>query len=109
MLPVEADPFCSLELYLKQLSGEGTVVPGIPMWLSVGAVVAILLVSHLLVRFGTASWGQVLNGRSGANSGGLVRFDLLTRLARKPIFPIMVQSFSVLMLLLVIISGLFGH
>ena len=102
MLPIEEDPYCSLELYLKQLSGEGTVVPGIPMWLSLGAVVSIVLVSHFLVRFRAVSFGKL-------SSGPLVRLDFLTRLAKRPYFPAMVQSLSVVLLLLVIVSGLFGH
>ena len=109
MSPAEADPYCSLEFYLEQLSGEGTVVPGIPMWLSVGAVVTVVLVSHILMRY--RGYLPTFPPSVGASSGPsvFVRFDLLTRLAQKPFFPIMVQSFTALMLLLVIFSGLFGH
>ena len=107
------DPICSLEGFLASLAGKGDashsagmqehVMAGIPTWLALTGIVLIILASHLLIRF----------GRRREEPTGYWHFNLLKAgplkwLIKRPWFPLMMQSVSLSLFILVIWAGLFG-
>lgn len=104
----ELDPICSVRLYIDTLEGDYGVAPGVPAWLSGGAVVAVLLLSHLVVRYRSTRHPVE---RTGVRRVEGFRWPVawFARAARWSAFPMALQFLSVAALLLVIGAGLFGH
>ncbi len=84
--------------------GDGTVNDGIPTWMGVAGIIAIILASHLIVHF-----RRKRSGRSSYETINLLRFRPLNALVKKSWFPLMMQSSALLLFLLVITAGLIGH
>ncbi len=86
--------------------GDGTTVSshtmeGIPIWMAIVGVVAIIAISHLFTapRPATARRAWRLD---------LLRSPRLAGLIKRPAFPLIAQSLSILALLLIVSAGLFG-
>lgn len=90
---------------VETASGEPVhVMPGIPLWMAITGIVLIILLTHLLLaRKKTGS-----EGRATFNFD-LFRFKPLRRLVQKSYFPLLAQSLSVFLFLLVLAAGLFGN
>lgn len=105
----EQDPICSLDGYLQSIGMAADTMAGIPTWMSAIGVVAIILLSHGLVAARrdrvpkTESPSRVRRGLD------LLGFRPIRRLVAKPYFPLMMQSLSLFLFLLVISAGLFGN
>ncbi len=84
-------------------SAEG-LMDGIPTWMGIAGILAIILSSHLVVHFRRN--GSLAKSYETID---LLRFGPLKTLVKKPWFPLFMQSASVLLFLLVITAGLIGH
>ena len=79
------------------------VMAGIPTWMAVGAVALVIAASHFVVRGDSCRVDAQQRGRFN-----LFRFTALKSLITRPFFPILLQFFSILLLVLIIWAGLFG-
>jgi hypothetical protein len=98
------DVVCSMAEYLKSLGTGHPVLSGIPTWMAMLGVIVIIVLSHLLVRA-----RQALPKTRSYPTFNLLRFTWLRRLIRKGWFPLLMQSVSVLVFLLILTAGLFGQ
>ena len=76
---------------------------GIPTWMAIAGIMLIILISHYFVKTKKATDPTQKQWRFN-----LLRFQFLKRLVKKPYFPLTIQSLSIAMFLLIIVSGLFG-
>ncbi len=89
----------------NQLAATGShVMDGIPVWMGMAGLAVIIFSSHLLVHFRNEKEAPKAYRRIN-----LFRFKPLKALIKKPWFPILVQSVSLTLFLLVIGAGLLGH
>ena len=77
---------------------------GIPTWMAIGGLALIIIFSHLLLR---------QRRRTPAHEKlyrrfGLLDLGLLKSLVKTSFFPILIQSLSIALLLLIVAAGLFG-
>ncbi len=124
LLYVTNDPICSVQAYASNvvrlgyasyassggnIGAEGGsppfhVMPGIPTWLAVVGVVTIVIVSHFLTSSRKAS------DESGAGWRlNLFQAHWLKAMVKKPSFPLVIQSVSLVLFLFVLSAGIFGH
>ncbi len=80
------------------------VMPGIPLWMAITGIVLIIALSHLLL----------LRKKNPALERDFWKFDLLRfkplqHLVEKSYFPLLAQSLSVFLFLLILAAGLFGN
>jgi hypothetical protein len=79
------------------------VMAGVPTWMAMAGLAAVIVLSHLLL------WYR--HGRRRAHPGrrwSLLSLAPLARIVRRPFLPLLLQSASVMALLLIIVAGLFG-
>ncbi|NNE06927.1 MAG: hypothetical protein HKN20_00055 [Gemmatimonadetes bacterium] len=97
----------------KAETGTGTVaqegpavhqMAGVPVSIAIGGIVAIIIVSHLFLHF-----GKRRGLRKAYPAFDLLRLPLLKRIVRWSAFPMLIQTVSIGLFLLVIGAGLFGN
>ena len=82
----------------------GHIMDGIPVWMGMAGMAIIIISSHLIVHF--------LKGQKKKGSYrkiNLLRFKPLKNLVKRPWFPLMMQSVSLITFLFVLAAGLIGH
>lgn len=86
-------------------SSEKTTMthPGIPLPMAIGGIVVIILVSHLILN---RKRERIDDGRY--RRFNLFRMDFFKTLVKKNYFPLLLQSISIFLFLLIIFAGLFG-
>ena len=77
---------------------------GIPTWMAAAGVVVIILVTHLGLK-----WFRGAPDSSTCESRDLLRISFFKWFVKRSYFPLLIQSVSVLLLLLVVATGLFGE
>ncbi len=86
-------------------SGEAAhVMPGIPLWMAITGIVLIIVLTHLLL----------MRRKNRPHHRKYWKFDLLRfqplqRLVQKSYFPLLAQSVSVFLFLVILAAGLFGN
>ena len=76
---------------------------GIPTWMAISGIILIILVSHYLVNTKKA-----IARRKNYWRLNLFRFQSFKKLVKRPYFPLLAQSLSILTFILIITAGLFG-
>ena len=84
--------------------GASHMMDGIPVWMGILGLIAIIISSHLLVRYWKPSI-EVMDYRKWH----LFKFKWVAALVKQSWFPLFVQSLSIFFFLLVITAGLIGN
>ena len=83
---------------------EGHMMAGIPTWMAMAGLGLVILLSHVLL----SRRREARNTDASYWRLGLLDWSPLKRLVRAPFFPLLVQSLSIGLLLLIIVAGLYG-